>query len=67
MERVRQHVGEERALCTICQGETDHDLIVSGRPHWLGHEPVHDVRRYRVCRQCGSRQVMLDPAQGAAG
>ncbi len=66
LERVEQEAGEIRALCALCQQETPQLVLITGRPRLFGFSPVHDVRRYRFCRECGARQTIPeDPPRSA--
>lgn len=58
MERVQSGEGSVVMLCTLCQTKTQHRLLVSGRPTRLRHSPVHDLRHYAFCCDCGSRQSL---------
>ncbi len=56
VERVQREYGEIRALCTLCEKETQHGVVLTGRPRPLRHTPTHDLHRYHFCCECGSRQ-----------
>lgn len=53
---MRVKVGSEQVACIVCATDTPHDLVVSGLPGLIRrHVPRSDLRRYSLCRTCGTK------------